>query len=110
MELCILGGIVLMVVGFVTSGHRGGTFVVCGVVLVGLASLELSIREHFAGYRSHSALLALAAAVGTVALVAYVAGPPRAALAGVGAGVFAVTFFVLRAAFRRRTGGMAFRA
>ena len=99
-----------MIVGFVERGHRGGVLVVCGVVLVGVASLELSIREHFAGYRSHSALLALAAAVGTVALLAYVVGPPRAALAGVAAAVFGIVFFLLRAAFRRRTGGMAFRA
>ena len=36
---------------------------VCGFALVTLASLELSLREHFSGYRSHSALLAGAAAV-----------------------------------------------
>src|SRR3954451_11226846 len=59
-ELCILGGLVLMVVGFVKGGNRGGLFAVCGVALVGVASLELAIREHFAGYRSHTSLLAAA--------------------------------------------------
>src|SRR3954449_8487375 len=56
-ELCILVGLALMVTGFVSGGNRGGLFVVCGVGLVGVASLELAIREHFAGYRSHSSLL-----------------------------------------------------
>src|SRR5436853_7213457 len=63
-ELCILGGLVLMVVGFVKGGNRGGLFAVCGIALVGVASLELAVREHFAGYRSHSSLLAAAAGVG----------------------------------------------
>src|SRR5436309_6315732 len=54
-ELCILGGLVLMIVGFV---RKDALFVVCGIALVGVASLELTIREHFAGYRSHSSLLA----------------------------------------------------
>src|SRR3954454_13486675 len=48
-ELCILGGLVLMVVGFVKAGGRGGLFLICGIALVGVASLELAIREHFAG-------------------------------------------------------------
>src|SRR5438270_10695449 len=65
-ELCILGGLVLMVAGFLKGGNRGGLFAVCGIALVGVASLELTIREHFAGYRSHSSLLAAALGVGTM--------------------------------------------
>src|SRR4051812_24043687 len=61
-ELCILLGIVLIVWGFLGGGSRRGAMLGCGFALVSLSGLELSIREHFAGYRSHSALLAGAAA------------------------------------------------
>ena len=109
-ELCILGGLVLMVVGFIHGGNRGGLFVVCGIALVAVASLELAIREHFAGYRSHSSLLAGAGAIGTMVLCAAGLGLSRIVALGAGAVVFAAAFLALRAAFRRRTGGIAFRA
>ena len=106
-ELCILGGLVLLVVGFL---GRRALFVICGVALVGIASLELAIREHFAGYRSHSSLLALAVAIATMAILGIGVGIARVAAIGAGAVVFAGAFLALRAAFRRRTGGMSFRA
>src|SRR3954452_9877627 len=109
-ELCILGGLVLMVVGFVKAGGRGGLFLICGIALVGVASLELAIREHFAGYRSHSSLLASALGVGTMLILGIGVGIARIVAIGIGAGVFLVVFLALRAAFRRRTGGVAFRA
>ena len=37
-----------------------------GLVLGSLAGLELSVREHFAGYRSHTLLLAAAVGVATL--------------------------------------------
>src|SRR3954447_14895451 len=76
-ELCILGGLVLMVLGFVKGGHRGGLFVVCGLPLVPGASLGLAIHEHFAGCRSRSSLLAGAAASGTMGLFAAALGLNR---------------------------------
>src|SRR3954463_13515649 len=62
-ELCILLGLILVVWGFVGGGDRRGTLLGCGFALVSLAGLELAVREHFAGYRSHSTLLAGAVAV-----------------------------------------------
>ena len=109
-ELCILGGLVLMVVGFLKGDTRGGVLAVCGIALVGVASLELSVREHFAGYRSHTSLLALAAGVGTMLLLGLVIGLPKVVAIVAGAAVFGGAFLALRAAFRRRTGGIAFRA
>src|SRR5881409_1065635 len=105
-ELCILGGLVLMLVGFIHGGSRGGLFVVCGIALVGIASLELAIREHFAGYRSHSSLLALAGAVLTMGVLGIGLGVARLVAIVAGGVVFVAAFLVLRAAFRRRTGGM----
>jgi hypothetical protein len=106
-ELCILVGIVLLAVGF--FGGRIGALVM-GFVLVALASLELTIREHFAGYRSHSLVLALA--------TTFLVGAPlwatgllsRPVMIAVGAVIAVVAFFALRRAFARRAGGLTFRA
>ena len=108
-ELCILFGLILVVLGFVGVGGRRGVFLACGFALVSLAALELSIREHFSGYRSHSTLLAGAAAVATDAILFWTK-LPQEVLLGVGIAVFAAAFYALRRAFKRRTGGMAFRA
>src|SRR3954451_516715 len=109
-ELCILGGLVLMVVGFVKGGNRGGLFAICGIALVGVASLELAVREHFGGYRSHSSLLAAALGVGTMLVLGIGLQVTRVVAIGIGAGIFGAAFLWLRAASRRRTGGVALRA
>ena len=62
----------LFVAGFSSStATRGTALLVTGLALGSLAGLELSIREHFAGYRSHTLLLAGAAGVATLALLFY---------------------------------------
>lgn len=109
-ELTILGGIVLLILGLVGVASDSTTFVFCGVALVGVATLELSLREHFAGYRSHSSLLSGAAVVLVVASLAFFTDLPKLVLIGVGVVVFGVCFFLLRGAFQRRTGGLGFRA
>ncbi|MBX5442354.1 MAG: hypothetical protein IRZ32_12620 [Solirubrobacteraceae bacterium] len=108
-ELTILAGIVLLVLGLAGVAADRVAFSVCGFALVAVASLELSLREHFAGYRSHSTLLAAGAAVLAVIPLHFFTGLPRLVLAGVGVAVFAACFAALRAAFRRRTGGIGFR-
>lgn len=107
-ELCILVGIVLLIAGFVVRGDRGGVMVLCGLALVGLSALELVLREHFSGYRSHSALIALAATVATIIGLTY-AGVDRFVVLGAAVLVFGAGFVALRRVFRRRTGGTAFR-
>jgi len=109
-ELTILAGIVLMILGLVGVASDRLAFIFCGLALVGVASLELSLREHFAGYRSHSSLLSGAAVVIVVAPLAFFTGLPKLALIIVGVVVFAACFLALRAAFQRRTGGLGFRA
>src|SRR3954451_10774739 len=109
-ELCILLGLVLVVWGFVGGGDRRGALLGCGFALLSLAALELSIRELFAGYRSHSTLLAGSAAVLAVLPLFFLTELPQEILLGVGVAVFAACFAVLRRAFKRRTGGIAFRA
>lgn len=109
-ELVILLGLGLLVAGFFVQGTRGLTMIGAGVALASLAGLELSIREHVAGYRSHSTVLAGVATV--VALAAGFFLLPTSLLVVnllIGAVVFGVCFYALREMFKRRSGGLGFR-
>jgi hypothetical protein len=103
-ELSVLAGIVLIVIGFINrEDDQGRLAIAFGVALASLAGLETAAREHFTGFRSHSSLLAalptIAIAIG-MAIVG-VAVPivlPAAVL------VFAIAFYAFRRSFKRRTG------
>src|SRR3954471_24852796 len=107
-ELCVLLGIILLVAGFIVRGQRGATMVIGGMALASLAGLELSIREHFAGFRSHTTLLAGAAGFAALALTFYLSGD-RALMLLSAAAVFLGAFLVFRQVFVRRSGGVGFR-
>ncbi|HEV8153341.1 MAG TPA: hypothetical protein VGP78_10420 [Solirubrobacteraceae bacterium] len=109
-ELCVLAGLVLIVVALVRGGDRAGLLLACGVALASLAGLELSIREHFAGYRSHTTVLAGAAAVLSAVPLFFFTGVPQPVLLVVAVLVFAAAYVLLRRAFRARSGGVGFRA
>jgi hypothetical protein len=109
-ELCVLLAIVFLVVGFFVQGSRGTTMIAAGVVLGSLSGLELSIREHFAGFRSHTTVLA--GAVGVTALaVAFFVNDYTPSPVGLGVGIvaFAGAFYGFRELFKRRSGGLGFR-
>jgi hypothetical protein len=108
-ELCVLLGIILLVVGFVVRGDRGPTMVIAGMALASLGGLELSIREHFSGFRSHTTLLAGASALAALAVSYFVTGANRSAMLAAGGVVFVGGFLVLRQVFVRRSGGVGFR-
>lgn len=108
-ELAILVGLIVLVVA-VVGGGPNGVLLAFGLTLVGLATLELALREHLAGYRSHSALLAALLAAAAAAPVALVFTPPRLLVIIVAALVFLVAFQVLRTVFAQRSGGMSWRA
>lgn len=105
-ELLIFIGLVLAVVGFFTGAIVA---LVVGILLVSVAALELAIREHFAGYRSHSSLLAAIAAA-TVNVPLYWTPIPQEALLLTAGIAFAGAFQVLRSMFAKRAGGLKFRA
>jgi hypothetical protein len=92
-------------------GFFGGNPVALGVGLAlgALAGLELSVREHLAGYRSHTVLLAAAAALPVVAALYYLAGLILLACLLAGAAVFGLAFVMLRRAFRSASGGLSYR-
>jgi hypothetical protein len=108
-ELVILLGIVLIVWGAL-GGRDGEERLVGGLVIASLGGGELALREHLAGYRSHSALLGGVAAFVAVSVVALGLGPVKIwVLMVLGASVFALTFYVMRELFKRRSGGLGFR-
>jgi uncharacterized integral membrane protein len=102
----VLAGIVVLVVGIV---GKHPTALGVGVVLAGLGGLEVAVREHFAGYRSHTTLLAGTAFVLVVGGLFYLAGLILAICLGVGVVVFLASFVVLRRAFQRASGGLSFK-
>jgi drug/metabolite transporter (DMT)-like permease len=109
-EIVVLLALILLVTGFFVHGSRGPTMIIAGVTLGMLAGLELSIREHFAGYKSHTTVLAGTLAVVTLAIAFFVAGERPSVLGLVAAVViFAGAFYLFREAFKRRSGGFGFR-
>ncbi|HSI81602.1 MAG TPA: hypothetical protein VK919_13225 [Solirubrobacterales bacterium] len=112
-ELAIFVGAVLLVVGFLAaSGSRQATLVVAGFAIASIGALEVAVREHFAGYRSHTLLLAGVPAVIALGALFFAGpdslGPPVRVL--IGGGVYAAAAWALMRAFRARSGGYAFRA
>jgi hypothetical protein len=105
-ELTILAGIVALVVGLFGGGP---TAIGIGVGLACLGGMEVAIREHLAGYRSHTTLLAGFVFVAVVGLLFYAAGQLLAVALAVGAVAFALAFLGLRRVFQRATGGLSFK-
>jgi hypothetical protein len=110
-ELVVLAGIVLLVAGFVVGGTTGTLLIVTGVVLASLGGLELSVREHFTGYRSHTTLLAGLAAVACLGILFFGAPSLLSPYVRIGAAlaVFGLAAWGLTVVFRRASGGLAFR-
>jgi hypothetical protein len=105
-ELTVLAGIVALAAG-VIGGYPKAIGV--GVVLAGLGGLEVAAREHFAGYRSHTTLLAGTVFVLVTGGLFYLGGLILAICLGVGAAAFLASFIALRRAFQRASGGLSFR-
>lgn len=104
-ELVVLAGIVLLIAGFIVGGSRGVVMIAAGAVLCSIAGLELAIREHFGGYRSHTFLLSGAVGVAVVAALYFLTPDlwlPFALAIAVAA--FGATAWLLTRAFQRRTG------
>jgi len=108
----VLTGIVMLVIGFFfVEGSRGPILIMTGLALGSIGGLELSIREHFAGYQSHTAVLAGVPAAITLGLLFYVGpdGLPLLARAGIAIAVFVVAALLLTRSFSRRSGGHRYR-
>jgi hypothetical protein len=103
-ELCVLVGLVMLVVGFLTRDHtRGRLLIVFGFTLGSLGGLDTTVREHFSGYRSHSLTLAAIPALAAATALA-VARAPWIAVPIALATVFGLAFIAARRVFERQTG------
>lgn len=102
----------MLAAGFLlASGARQAALLGGGLVLASLGGLEVAVREHLAGYRSHTLVLAGVPAVAALAALFYLAPsslPPIARL-GVGVAIFGLAAWGLTALFKSRSGGYAFR-
>jgi hypothetical protein len=110
-ELLVLAGIVLMVWGFLGDGGReANAKLAAGLVVASIAGLELSIREHVTGFRSHTTLLSGAIAIATMLVLGLGVGlNTLGPLVIAGMVVFGGAFYALRELFKSRSGGVAFR-
>ncbi|MEA2421558.1 MAG: hypothetical protein QOF55_657 [Thermoleophilaceae bacterium] len=110
-EIVVLIALVLLVASFFVGPSRRGPTLLGGLALGSLAGLELSIREHYGGFRSHSSLLAGFAAAVAITITYFLAKGTSAGILMVPIGgiVFAVAFLFFRRAFARRSGGVGFR-
>jgi hypothetical protein len=113
-ELVVLLALVFGVIGFIRFDTRSGKVMVAAAMVLGsLGGLEVSIREHFAGFRSHTTLLAASCAVASMILISVIAGKAGvgvlALVVAVGVLVFVLAFYALRQVFVRRSGGLGFR-
>jgi hypothetical protein len=108
-EIVIFIGILLLIAGFFIPPPQGFVMIAVGLGLGSLAGLELSIREHFAAYRSHTLLLSAAVGVPVFGalFVATKLSPAICAIAGLVA--FGGAAWLLTSAFRRRSGGALYR-
>jgi hypothetical protein len=107
-ELCALAAIVLGVWGILRGGRGGAVLLVAAALLGSVAGLEVAIREHLSGYRSHTLVLSATLAVATMAAL-FFAQVERTTMWPIAAVVFIVGFFGWRALFKRRSGGASFR-
>jgi len=105
-ELTVLAGIVALVIGFLGAGV---TAIALGVVLAGLGGMTTAAIEHFAGYRSHTTLLAGTVFVLVTGGLFYLGGMILAICLGFGAASFVASFFALRRAFQKASGGLSFK-
>ncbi|HET9119148.1 MAG TPA: hypothetical protein VFN72_01325, partial [Solirubrobacterales bacterium] len=108
-EIVVFVGILLLIAGFFVAPPQGFVMIGVGLALGSLAGLELSIREHFAGYRSHTLLLAAAVAVPVFGVLFLASDTATLICVAVSAAAFGGSAWLFAQAFRRRSGGALFR-
>lgn len=106
MQLAVLSGLIMIAIGVATTNLN---LLMIGLALGSLGGLELSVREHLAGYRSHTALLA---GVGFVLVTGVAFFGLQLVLwlcLLVGAIVFGLGLWLWRRSFMHASGGLSYR-
>jgi hypothetical protein len=99
-EILIFVGLVTIVVWYFAK--LGAAALVTGIVVIAVGVVEVTAREHFSGYRSHAALLAMIPAIGLGVLLVVASGESagHAPLLFVAVPVYALLFWPLRKRFQ----------
>jgi hypothetical protein len=108
-EIAIFIGILLLIAGFFAPPPRGLVMIAVGLGLGSLAGLELSVREHFAAYRSHTLLLSAAVGVPVFGALFVATRLNPAICVGAGLVAFGGAAWLFTTAFSRRSGGALYR-
>jgi hypothetical protein len=108
-EIVVFIGILLLIAGFFVAPPQGFVMIAVGLGLGSLAGLELSIREHFAGFRSHTLVLSAAVAVPVFGILILATATATLICVAVAAVAFGGSAWLFTQAFRRRSGGAPFR-
>jgi hypothetical protein len=105
-ELMILVGAIGTVVAITRGAHNGGAALIASLAAVAIGTVEVTLREHLAGYRSHTMILSLLPTIvfhsAVILLVAAFVAVPRALTTGIlvlDVALFAFLFKLLRARF-----------
>jgi hypothetical protein len=98
-EVAIFAGLIALIVGVI---DHGGPAMDVGILVLAIGVTEVTAREHFSGYRSHTTLLAFMPAVIVEAVYALVIGAPRqrVLLLVPVIPVFGICYLLLRRQFR----------
>lgn len=99
-ELLIVVGAIGVVVGFRRGVSHGGAPLLAGIAAVALGTLEVTLREHRSGFRSHTVMLAALPvvvfhSVAALAISAFARIPPIATV-----GLFALDLVLFLALFK----------
>lgn len=104
-ELLILAGAIATAIGFARN-FAGTKLLLAGVAAVALGTIEVTLREHRAGFRSHTLLLSVLPVVAMHSSIVLIVSAFTAAPAVLSAGlllldvaVFGVLFKLLRASY-----------
>lgn len=105
-ELLILVGAIGTIVGIRRGVSHGGPVLIAGVAAVVIGTVEVSLREHLSGYRSHTIMLALLPvivlhSVVVLGVAAATTVPPllNVGMLAIDGAVFAFLYKLLRARF-----------
>lgn len=105
-QVAVLGGIVLIVLGMLNSNPVQA---VAGLLVGSVGGLELSAREHFTGYRSHTTLLAGTVFITVVAITFLAIKLVLWVCLLIGLAFALPAGWLFLQAFRRKSGGLNYK-
>ncbi|MCB0831300.1 MAG: hypothetical protein KDB54_04740 [Solirubrobacterales bacterium] len=104
--LAVLAGLVLIIIGVIRTDP---VLMTMGVGVAAVGGLELVLREHFTGFRSHTTLLGGIVFVAAVWISFYVAHVVLWACLAIGAALALPALWFFRKRFEKASGGLTYK-